>query len=223
MIYVLEDDNSILELILYALKTQNITAKGFCHPHDLFESLKDELPEILILDIMLPQRNGFEILKNLKENARTKQISVIILSALNQEFDKVKGLELGADDYVAKPFGMMELIARINANLRRLGTKDKDEIRFNELILSFTKRQVSYKKNILNLTFKEFELLGFLLSNQERAFSRDELLEIIWGYSYDTQSRTIDIHIKTLRKKLGDLGKHIKTIRNIGYKFSKEL
>lgn len=223
MIYVLEDDNSILELILYALKTQNITAKGFCHPHDLFESLRDELPEILILDIMLPQRNGFEILKNLKENARTKQISVIILSALNQEFDKVKGLELGADDYVAKPFGMMELIARINANLRRLGTKDKDEIRFNELILSFTKRQVSYKKNILNLTFKEFELLGFLLSNQERAFSRDELLEIIWGYSYDTQSRTIDIHIKTLRKKLGDLGKHIKTIRNIGYKFSKEL
>ena len=222
MIYVLEDDNSILELILYALKSQNIEAKGFSEPLALQEAIKEEIPQILILDVMLPGISGFEILREIKNSEKTKGISVLMLSALNSELDKVKGLDCGADDYITKPFGVMEFLARIRALLRRVEAK-KDEIIFGELEYSSVKHSVTLRGKKVDLTLKEFEILGLLLKNIQRAFSRDEILEILWGDSYNAESRRVDIHIKTLRQKLGDFGEHIKTIRGIGYQFSREI
>ncbi|OCR16503.1 response regulator transcription factor [Helicobacter pullorum] len=222
MIYVLEDDNSILELILYALKSQNIEAKGFSEPLALQEAIKEEIPQILILDVMLPGISGFEILREIKNSEKTKGIAVLMLSALNSELDKVKGLDCGADDYITKPFGVMEFLARIRALLRRVETK-KDEIIFGELEYSSIKHSVTLRGKKVDLTLKEFEILGLLLKNIQRAFSRDEILEILWGDSYNAESRRVDIHIKTLRQKLGDFGEHIKTIRGIGYQFSREI
>lgn len=222
MIYVLEDDNSILELILYALKSQNIEAKGFSEPLVLQEAIKEEIPQILILDVMLPGISGFEILREIKNSEKTKGIAVLMLSALNSELDKVKGLDCGADDYITKPFGVMEFLARIRALLRRVEAK-KDEIIFGELEYSSIKHSVTLRGKKVDLTLKEFEILGLLLKNIQRAFSRDEILEILWGDSYNAESRRVDIHIKTLRQKLGDFGEHIKTIRGIGYQFSREI
>ena len=222
MIYVLEDDNSIFELILYALKSQNIEAKGFSEPLALQEAIKEEIPQILILDVMLPGISGFEILREIKNSEKTKGIAVLMLSALNSELDKVKGLDCGADDYITKPFGVMEFLARIRALLRRVEAK-KDEIIFGELEYSSIKHSVTLRGKKVDLTLKEFEILGLLLKNIQRAFSRDEILEILWGDSYNAESRRVDIHIKTLRQKLGDFGEHIKTIRGIGYQFSREI
>lgn len=222
MIYVLEDDNSILELILYALKSQNIEAKGFSEPLALQEAIKEEIPQILILDVMLPGISGLEILREIKNSEKTKGIAVLMLSALNSELDKVKGLDCGADDYITKPFGVMEFLARIRALLRRVEAK-KDEIIFGELEYSSIKHSVTLRGKKVDLTLKEFEILGLLLKNIQRAFSRDEILEILWGDSYNAESRRVDIHIKTLRQKLGDFGEHIKTIRGIGYQFSREI
>ena len=222
MIYVLEDDNSILELILYALKSQNIEANGFSEPLALQEAIKEEIPQILILDVMLPGISGFEILREIKNSEKTKGIAVLMLSALNSELDKVKGLDCGADDYITKPFGVMEFLARIRALLRRVEAK-KDEIIFGELEYSSIKHSVTLRGKKVDLTLKEFEILGLLLKNIQRAFSRDEILEILWGDSYNAESRRVDIHIKTLRQKLGDFGEHIKTIRGIGYQFSREI
>ena len=222
MIYVLEDDNSILELILYALKSQNIEAKGFSEPLALQEAIKEEIPQILILDVMLPGISGFEILREIKNSEKTKGIAVLMLSALNSELDKVKGLDCGADDYITKPFGVMEFLARIRALLRRVEAK-KDEIIFGELEYSSIKHSVTLRGKKVDLTLKEFEILGLLLKNIQRAFSRDEILEILWGDSYNAESRRVDIHIQTLRQKLGDFGEHIKTIRGIGYQFSREI
>ncbi|MCI7765525.1 response regulator transcription factor [Helicobacter sp.] len=222
MIYVLEDDNSILELVLYALKSQNLKAKGFSEPLALQEALKQEIPQILILDVMLPCMSGFEILKEIKKNKNTKEIAVLMLSALNGELDKVKGLDFGADDYITKPFGIMELLARIRALLRRK-EKGKDEIILGDLEYSYSKHSVKLKGKKIVLTLKEFEILGLLLKNIERAFSRDEILEILWGDSFSSESRRVDIHIKTLRQKLGDWGDHIKTIRGLGYQFVREV
>ena len=222
MIYVLEDDNSILELVLYALKSQNLKAKGFSEPLALQEALKQEIPQILILDVMLPCMSGFEILKEIKKNKNTKEIAVLMLSALNGELDKVKGLDFGADDYITKPFGIMELLARIRALLRRK-ENGKDEIILGDLEYSYSKHSIKLKGKKIVLTLKEFEILGLLLKNIERAFSRDEILEILWGDSFSSESRRVDIHIKTLRQKLGDWGDHIKTIRGLGYQFVREV
>ncbi|MBX7490815.1 winged helix-turn-helix domain-containing protein [Helicobacter turcicus] len=220
MVFVLEDDSNILELVLYALKSQNIESQGFLDIKAFKEALKTTIPQVLVLDVMLPNASGFEILKELKTNSVTKDIAVLMLTALNDEFDKVKGLDLGADDYITKPFSVMEFIARIRAILRR--NKDVDSLSYGILELSYSMRSVKVGKDSINLTLKEFELLGFLLKSPNRVFSREELLEILWGYSYDAESRTIDIHIKTLRKKLGVAKKYIKTIRGVGYKISKD-
>ncbi len=219
MVFVLEDDSNILELVLYALKSQNIESQGFLDVKSFKEALKTTIPQVLVLDVMLADASGFEILKELKTNAHTKDIAVLMLTALNNEFDKVKGLDLGADDYITKPFSVMEFIARIRAILRR--NKDADNISYGILELSYTMRSVKVDKEPINLTLKEFELLGFLLKSPNRVFGRDALLEILWD-SYDAESRTIDMHIKTLRKKLGVAKKYIKTIRGIGYKISKD-
>ncbi|EAL53745.1 response regulator transcription factor [Campylobacter upsaliensis] len=223
MVFVLEDDANILELVLYALKSQNINAQGFLDIESFKKALKTEIPQVLVLDVMLPNASGFEILKELKANANTKNISVLMLTALNHEIDKVKGLDLGADDYITKPFSVMEFIARIRAILRRISQEQNTEnIVLDELELSYKTREVKVCDAIIVLTLKEFELLGFLLKNQNRVFSRDDLLEILWGYSYSGESRTIDIHIKTLRQKLGIASRFIKTIRGVGYKISKD-
>ena len=171
---------------------------------------------------MLPGISGFEILREIKNSEKTKGIAVLMLSALNSELDKVKGLDCGADDYITKPFGVMEFLARIRALLRRVEAK-KDEIIFGELEYSSIKHSVTLRGKKVDLTLKEFEILGLLLKNIQRAFSRDEILEILWGDSYNAESRRVDIHIKTLRQKLGDFGEHIKTIRGIGYQFSREI
>lgn len=220
MVFVLEDDTNILELVLYALKSQHIQSQGFLEVEAFKEALKTTTPQALVLDVMLPNASGFEILKKIKTNPATQSIPVLMLTALNNEFDKVKGLDLGADDYITKPFSVMEFLARVRAILRR--NKECDTICYGILELSYTMRSVKVSGEPTTLTLKEFELLGFLLKNQNRAFSRDELLEILWGYSYSGESRTIDIHIKTLRKKLGSASKYIQTIRGIGYKISKD-
>lgn len=220
MVYVLEDDESILELILYALKSQNISACGFKHPDEFFKALLNNKPKIVVLDLMLPSKNGFEITKELKNNPATKSISILILSALNKQMDKVKGLELGADDYIAKPFGVMEFIARIKTIQRRLKSQN-EKLEFRGLSMDLIAHSLKINDNFVELTLKEFELLKLLLQNCERVFKRDDILELVWGYAY-TSSRTLDIHINTLRSKLGAFGKHIKTIRAVGYKFSKE-
>lgn len=220
MVYVLEDDESILELILYALKSQNIKALGFKHPDEFSKALLNNKPQIVVLDLMLPSKSGFEITKELKNNPATKSISILILSALNSEMDKVKGLELGADDYIAKPFGVMEFIARIKTIQRRLKPQSQ-KLEFEGLSMDLIAHSLKINGNFVELTLKEFELLKLLLQNCERVFKRDDILELVWGYAY-TSSRTLDIHINTLRSKLGAFGKHIKTIRAVGYKFSKE-
>lgn len=220
MVFVLEDDTNILELVLYALKSQHIQSQGFLEVETFKEALKTTTPQALVLDVMLPNASGFEILKNIKTNPATQGIPVLMLTALNNEFDKVKGLDLGADDYITKPFSVMEFLARVRAILRR--NKESDTICYGILEFSYATRSVKVCGEPIMLTLKEFELLGFLLKNQNRAFSRDELLEILWGYSYSGESRTIDIHIKTLRKKLGSASKYIQTIRGIGYKISKD-
>lgn len=221
MVFVLEDDESILELILYALKSQNIKALGFKHPDEFSKALLNNKPKIVVLDLMLPSKNGFEITKELKNNPATKSISILILSALNKQMDKVKGLELGADDYIAKPFGVMEFIARIKTIQRRLKSQN-EKLEFEGLSMDLIAHSLKINDNFVELTLKEFELLKLFLQNFERVFKRDDILELVWGYAYTGGSRTLDIHINTLRSKLGALGKHIKTIRAVGYKFSKE-
>ncbi|MCI6217406.1 MAG: response regulator transcription factor [Helicobacter sp.] len=216
MVYVLEDEKSILELVVYALNSQNILACGFDEVKAFQDALKNEIPKIAILDVMLPNTSGFEVLKSLKSNPKTKNICVLMLTALSDEYEKVKGLDLGADDYITKPFGIMELIARVRVILRRLDT-DTPDFTLNGLEFSNTKHEVRINGEKIKLTLKEFELLGFLLKNPNRAFMREEIMHILWG-NYESYSRTLDIHIKTLRQKLGDYGQIIKTIHGIGYK-----
>ncbi|RDU61306.1 response regulator transcription factor [Helicobacter sp. MIT 14-3879] len=217
MVYILEDDKYILELLIYALKSQDIQAQGFDNPNDFQVAINNHIPKILILDLMLPHRNGFEILKSLKNNPKTKQVVVLVLSALNNEMDKVKGLDLGADDYITKPFSVMEFLARIRVILRRFETEEEN-IYIDDLEFSTLEHSVKLQGKEIKLTLKEFDLLGFLLKNPNRAFSRDSLLEILWGYDYTGESRTIDMHIKTLRQKLGKWGDKIKTVHGMGYK-----
>ena len=216
MVYVLEDEKSILELVVYALNSQNIPACGFDEVKAFEDALKNEIPKIAILDVMLPNTSGFEVLKSLKSHPKTKNICVLMLTALSDEYEKVKGLDLGADDYITKPFGIMELIARVRVILRRLDT-DTPDFTLNGLEFSNTKHEVRINGEKIKLTLKEFELLGFLLKNPNRAFMREEIMHILWG-NYESYSRTLDIHIKTLRQKLGDYGQIIKTIHGIGYK-----
>lgn len=220
MVWILEDEDSILELVLYALKSQKIEAQGFSNAEAFFKALSKQTPKLVVLDVMLPGMSGFEVLERLKTNPKTQHINVLMLTALSNEYDKVKGLDLGADDYMTKPFGVMELLARIRAMLRRLH-KEEEYIHFEGLEFSLPKHSVKIAGTKIELTLKEFELLGFLLKHKERLFSREEILEMVWGYSYTTQSRTLDVHIKTLRQKLGEWGKRIKTIRGVGYKLDR--
>lgn len=222
MIYLVEDDNNIRELVIYTLNSTGFEAVGFERPSEFYTALKSKLPSLILLDIMLPEEDGLSILERLKNSDRTKDIPVIMLTAKGSEIDKVKGFERGADDYIAKPFGMMELVARIKARLRgRSNTqKEQPEYRVGCLYVCPDKHIVRVGDRNVALTLKEFEMLCMLLKNRNVVLTRDQILNKIWGYSFDGESRTVDVHVRTLRQKLGEAGDLIETVRGIGYKIS---
>lgn len=217
MIYLLEDDESIRKFVIYALKQTGLEACGFPLPSLFKQAVEEKKPELALLDIMLPEENGISVLKWLRSRSETKDLPIIMLTAKSSEYDKVLGLDSGADDYVAKPFGTMELISRIKALLRR--TKNEEtEYNFGRLYVNPTKHIVTVGGENVSLTLKEFEILCLMLKNRGTVLSRDRLLTEIWGYDYDGENRTIDVHIKTLRTKLKDCGALIETVRGLGYK-----
>lgn len=221
MIYLLEDDASIQNFVLYTLQNTGFEAEGFERPSDFWKKLDERVPDLLLLDIMLPEEDGIEILKKLRADKRTKKMPIIMLTAKSTEYDKVIGLDSGADDYVAKPFSMMELVSRIKALLRRseMSIEKEDSFKIGPLYVSLSKHVVKVNgEEVTTLTYKEFELLSLLLQNQETVFSRDQILQSIWGYDFDGESRTVDVHVRTLRQKLGDAGGLIETVRGFGYK-----
>lgn len=225
MIYLLEDDSGIRSFVIYALNNSGFEAKGFEVPSAFYKTLEEEIPELLLLDIMLPEEDGISILKKLRRNEKTKNLPIIMLSARGTEYDKVSGLDSGADDYLAKPFGTMELISRIKALLRRSyyeKEKANEFIAVGDLKIYPENHEVYSGSIKINITRKEYELLLFLVKNRGKVFSRDELLQKIWGYDFSGESRTVDVHIRTLRQKLGRAGEVIQTVRGVGYKAERE-
>lgn len=217
MVYLLEDDESIRRFVIYALKQTGMEAEGFSLPSLFREAVEHKKPDIALLDIMLPEEDGISVLKWLRSRPDTKQLPVIMLTAKSTEYDKVVGLDSGADDYIAKPFGTMELISRIKALLRRTAAADV-EYTVGKLYVNKTKHIVTVDGKETELTLKEFELLCLLLKNRGAVFTRDQLLNDIWGYDYDGENRTVDVHIRSLRSKLGESGDIIGTVRGVGYK-----
>lgn len=224
MIYLVEDDNSIRELVTYTLNSSALETEGFERPSDFWKAMEQRQPLLVILDIMLPEESGLSILKKLRSSPSTRKLPVMMLTAKSTEYDKVVGLDSGADDYVAKPFGMMELLSRVKALLRRTGDSD-DEYEFSvgDLYLNTSQHTVKVKGENVSLTLKEYELLTLLIRNRGIVFDRDRLLNTIWGYSFDGENRTVDVHIRTLRHKLGVCGDYIETVRGVGYKFGSEI
>lgn len=220
MIYFLEDDDSIRELVIYTLRNTGMEAMGFPRPSAFWEAMQqEELPALVLLDIMLPEEDGVSVLKKLRANRATKTLPVIMLTAKGTEYDQVMGLDYGADDYILKPFGMMALIARIKAVLRRSApSEEEQEYVLGDLYVNPTRHIVRVGKEPISLTLKEFELLCLLLEHQGVVFTRDRLLNHIWGYAFDGESRTVDVHVRHLRQKLGECGKYIETVRGIGYR-----
>ncbi|MBR0162091.1 MAG: response regulator transcription factor [Oscillospiraceae bacterium] len=219
MIYLIEDDDSIRKLVVYALQSQGFQAEGFSHPGPFRQALNRELPELILMDIMLPEEDGISILKKLRADPRTAAIPVIMLTARNTEYDRVEGLDAGADDYISKPFGMMELVARIRAVLRRLspGGAKITEYHVGALSVCPERHEVKVDGAPVPLTYKEFLLLQILLENRGLVMSREVLLDRVWGLGTERENRTLDVHIRTLRMKLGPAGECIQTVRGIGY------
>lgn len=217
MIYIVEDDRNIQEIELFALKNSGYQATGFETAKEFYKALNEKLPELILLDIMLPDEDGLSILKRLRSRADTQKIPVILVTAKTSEIDKVKGLDGGADDYIAKPFGVMEMIARVKALLRRSGGMEENLLTCGNVTLDGEKRMVYVDGKSIELTYKEFELLKLLMKNHGIVISRDVIMERVWDSSFEGESRTIDVHVRTLRQKLGDGGALIKTIRNVGY------
>ncbi len=219
MIYCVEDDDNIRELVIYTLETTGLKARGFADGSAFMEALAFDTPELILLDIMLPGDDGLELLKKLKSSAKTKSIPVIMVTAKGSEYDKVVGLDSGADDYVTKPFGMMELVSRIKAVLRRSGKiEDRTDMETAGVHVDVKKHEVTVNGKAISLTLKEFELLEKLMRNQGIVLTRDQLLTEIWGYDFDGETRTVDVHIRTLRQKLGEKGEIIQTVRGVGYR-----
>ena len=223
-IFLLEDDDSIRKLVIYALGSQGYEAQGFDRPSDFWKAMEGPQPTLVLLDIMLPEEDGLSILKKLRANPATKRLPVMMLTAKDSEYDKVLGLDSGADDYVPKPFGMMELMARIKALLRRSGSTPEEgnkDYNVGKLYVSPSRHQVKVDGNEVSLTLKEFELLCFLLENDGMVLTRDKILARIWGYDFDGETRTVDVHVRTLRQKLGECGSLIETVRGVGYKIDR--
>jgi two-component system alkaline phosphatase synthesis response regulator PhoP len=219
MIYCVEDDNSIRELMIYALNSAGFSAIGFCDGKSLFMKLEEEIPQLIMLDIMLPDEDGISILKRLRTGGRTADVPVILATARGTEYDKVIGLDSGADDYLAKPFGMMEMVSRVKAVLRRCEKKQQSRIlTCGDLVMNIGEHTVTACGESLHLTLKEFEILQVLMENPGLVFTREKLLQEVWGLDFIGESRTVDVHIGTLRTKLSDCGNYIKTVRGVGYR-----
>ncbi len=219
MIYLVEDDSNIRELMLYTLNNSGLQAKGFGQSTELWKAMERDLPRLILLDLMLPGEDGLTILSKLRADPRTRRIPVMLVTAKDSEYDKVIGLDSGADDYMVKPFGMMELLARVKALLRRAEPeKQAEEYTVGELYVCPSKHLVQVSGQAVTLTYKEFSLLCLLLKNWAVVLTRDQLLNTIWGYAFDGENRTVDVHIRTLRQKLGVAGDYIETVRGIGYK-----
>lgn len=224
MIYLVEDDDSIRELVLYTLHTTGFEAEGFRNAADFWQALEKELPQLVLLDIMLPDEDGLHILKRLRAGAETADLPVMMLTAKSSEYDRVVGLDSGADDYMPKPFGMMELISRVRALLRRAAKPAAEDklLTAGSLAVDVKRRAVTVDGEPVILTYKEFELLCYLLENRGVVLSRDQILTKIWDYNYSGETRTVDVHIRTLRQKLGDAGALIETVRGVGYRLAQD-
>ena len=225
MIYLLEDDKSIVELLLYSLNKTGNEAVGFGAPSEFYAALEEKIPDLVILDIMLPEEDGLSVLSRLRSDPSTKRIPVIMLTAKGSEFDKVTALDAGADDYVTKPFGVMEFLARVKALLRRCSEQnagcDNGKIyTYSGLVVDVVKHEVFCDGTPVALTYKEFELLSLLFENNGAVLSRDRILREVWGYEFDGENRTVDVHVRTLRQKLLSYGDIIETVRGVGYKLS---
>ncbi|MCL2253279.1 MAG: response regulator transcription factor [Lachnospiraceae bacterium] len=222
LIYVVEDDENIREIVLYALESAGFSAHGFESGADLMTAAKKEIPDLVLMDIMLPGEDGLSILEKLRSSGQTEKLPVIMLTAKGSEFDKVKGLNMGADDYVTKPFGVMELISRVKALLRRTAANvdvTDNCLKYEDILIDTSRRLVTVADEVVNLTYKEYELLYYLVLNKELVLSRNKIMEAIWGFDFEGESRTLDMHIRTLRQKLKDAKKYIHTVRNVGYRF----
>ena len=224
MIYLLEDDDSIRKLVLYGLDSQGFQAKGFALPSEFWRAMDTELPELVLLDIMLPEEDGLSILKKLRARLATKRLPIIMLTAKGETYDKVLGLELGADDYIVKPFETKEVTARIKAVLRRCGSKDEENkgvYDFDNLHLDMNRYELKVKGKVVDAPPKELELLACLAGHPNRVYTRDQLLDEVWGFEYYGDSRTIDVHVKRLREKLEGASEqwNLKTVWGVGYKF----
>lgn len=218
MVFVVEDDTGIKKLLLVALAGNGYEVEGFSSGEELFPALEKKKPELILLDVMLPGKNGIDILSDLKKEIRYKDIPVIMVTAKDSEYDKILGFDTGADDYISKPFSMLELLSRVKAVLRRSGKKSSDSISIGGIVLSKSSHSVSVDNTPVSLSYKEFELLSALMENSGMVLSREVLLDKVWGYSSDSETRTIDVHIRHLREKLGEKGELIETIKGVGYK-----
>ena len=220
MIYCIEDDNNVRDLVLYALKNNSMECRGFENATAFFTALHDQLPDLILLDIMLPGVDGYSVLRRLKNSDSTMDIPVIILSAKSQEFDRIYGLDAGADDYIVKPFSVLEMISRIKAVLRRVGTIRKTELWAGDIVMQIDARRVFVGEEEINLTNREYQLLRYLMENKGVPVGRDVLLNRVWGYEFQGETRTVDVHIRFLRQKLGNAGKLIETVRGMGYRIN---
>lgn len=224
MIYLVEDDDNIQNFVVYALQQSGFKARGFSLPSAFWEAVTQELPQLLLLDVMLPEQDGLEILRLWRQKSETRHIPVIMLTAKSTEYDKVLGLDSGADDYITKPFGTMELVSRIKAVLRRSGqVAPQQEYHIGNLYVCPGRHIVTVGGAAVALTLKEYKLLCYLLQNQGAVASREQILQEIWGYAFDGENRTVDVHIRTLRAKLGEAGCLIETVKGIGYKIGESV
>jgi len=219
LIYIVEDDTNIREIESFALKNSGYQIEDFSNAKEFYHAVKEKKPDLALLDIMLPDEDGMEILQKLRKNPETKRLPIIMVTAKATELDRVKGLDLGADDYIIKPFGVMKLISRVKALLRRsMGEIQEKILRVDEILMDDERHQVYVSDKPCELTYKEYELLRMFMQNRGIVLSRDVIMDRIWDMNCDVESRTLDVHLKTLRAKLGDSAHHIKTIRNVGYR-----
>ena len=225
LIYIVEDDGNILEIEEFALKNAGYSVEGFACAADFYARIEQKKPDVILMDIMLPDEDGLSIVKKLRKQKETLMIPIILVTAKTSELDKVKGLDIGADDYMTKPFGVMELISRVKALLRRssLGSSENMIYSFDIIRMDDERHMVFVKDEYVELTYKEYELLKLLLANAGIVTTRDKILDRIWGTDYEGESRTLDMHVKTLRQKLKSGGTLIKTVRNVGYILSREV
>nr|MBQ4455580.1 response regulator transcription factor [Clostridia bacterium] len=220
LVYIVEDEMNIRELESYALEKNGYEVQSFENSNDFYEAIREKTPDLILLDVMLPGDDGLTILDRLRRDPAFSRIPVIIISARTTELDRVKGLDLGADDYICKPFSVLEMVSRVKARLRGVQVKNDGVLSFEEITMSEDKRTVTIDGMVIDLTYKEYELLKMFLTNPRIVLRRDDILDRIWGH--DSTGRTLDVHIRTLRGKLREYGKYIKTVRNVGYKLDKD-